>query len=199
MEQVVAFGMIRITQRFTGPDLLVISINSIRFVFVGTREFLAIMVRVLFSWGWPMINYFRSKATSRSKGSRFSSDRCHKCAFTLVIQSCPNCVNSWIRHSSGQLRTLENIRPIRLTATQRVWGRSRGCHSLPRVCASLLRPYPFQGPLHKRSQKSFQGLYNAFDHYYGKPGHQSPHHTTQYFRKFLNFLSDALYPLRSPT
>jgi hypothetical protein len=73
MEQVVAFGMIRITQRFIGPDLLVISINSIRFVFVGTREFLAIMVRVLFSWGWPTINYFAQKPPQGQKGNKFSS------------------------------------------------------------------------------------------------------------------------------
>jgi hypothetical protein len=71
MEQVVAFGMIRITQRFIGPDLLVISINSIRFVFVGTREFLAIMVRVLFSWGWPMINYFAQKPPQGQKEAGF--------------------------------------------------------------------------------------------------------------------------------
>lgn len=38
-----------------------------------------------------------------------------------------------LAHSSGQLRTPENIRPIRLMATQRVWERSQSCQSSPRI------------------------------------------------------------------
>ena len=48
MEQVVALGVIRIYQKFMGSHLLVISTNRIGFVFARTREFLVIMVRVLF-------------------------------------------------------------------------------------------------------------------------------------------------------
>jgi hypothetical protein len=43
MEQLVALAF---TKKVMGSNLLVVSTNSIRFVFVGTREFLAIMVRV---------------------------------------------------------------------------------------------------------------------------------------------------------
>jgi len=49
MEQVVAWDMMKMYQKFMGSHLLVISINSIRFVLAGTREFLAIVARVLFS------------------------------------------------------------------------------------------------------------------------------------------------------
>jgi hypothetical protein len=49
-----------------GPHLLVININRIGFVFDGTREFLAIMVRVLFSCESPtrsrVVNDFAEKA-----------------------------------------------------------------------------------------------------------------------------------------
>ena len=48
LEQVIASSVIRIYQKFIGSHLLVISINKIRFVFARTREFLAIMVCVLF-------------------------------------------------------------------------------------------------------------------------------------------------------
>ena len=39
--------------------------------------------------------------------------------------------NSWISHSSGQLRKLENVRLIRPAATQAGWSRSQDCTFLP--------------------------------------------------------------------
>jgi hypothetical protein len=154
-----------------GSHLLVINIKRTRFVFDGTREFLAIMVRVLFIRELPtrsrVVNELRRKGTTRSKreqifsvavtyvpspgvsGSSFSD-------VADVVQS----ANSWISHSSGQLRKLENIRPVQLTATQRVWGRGQGYQSLPRapcpVLASLLRPFP----LHPSKISSITALKN---------------------------------------
>jgi hypothetical protein len=180
-----ASGMNGITQKSVGSNLLVIGTNSIRSVFVGTREFLAIMVRVLFSWGWPtrcsMVNYFAEKVSQGQRESKFSSTGATNVPSPSSFSHVPIVDSPFFRPA---LDAREYSADPTDCHTKGLGSRPRLPHFAPSL-ASPLRPYPSKVPS-TNVLKVFPKPYNAFDHHYGIPGHQSPqspHHTTQYFRK----------------
>lgn len=133
VRQAAALGLIRVYRNFVGSLLPATGGNGIGSVFTEMHKCLVV-------GEWPTRLEDGQRLRLRAKGNEISLCEASIMALAVFPPCRPASLPSWIRHSSGQLRMLDDTRFIRPVAIPTVWCSRRSFGVFAPCLSLLLRP-----------------------------------------------------------